>query len=191
MSAAGGETQIRVLLIDGSPSGAGRTATVLRGVGASAADAGAETQQVSLAGDLESVAAEVISIAGEFDAFVFGTPTYRASYTGELKFLLDRMPRGMWGEISAPLQAKPVGLVVTGASLHHFLAAGSLRDILMAFFSALVIPPGLYVPHDGFSEDGVLLDEWSEAAELQGKALVELALALRASPALRALGPQA
>ena len=107
MSAAGGETPIRVLLIDGSPSGAGRTATVLRGVGASAADAGAETQQVSLAGDLESVAAEVISIAGEFDAFVFGTPTYRASYTGELKFLLDRMPRGMWGRLRRRSKRNP------------------------------------------------------------------------------------
>ena len=191
MSVGRGDGPVRVLLIDGSPMGPGRTAAALGAVAESADAAGAETQQASLAGDLETSAAELISIVDEFDGFVLGTPTYRASLTGELKFLLDRMPRGMWGEKTAPLQAKPMGLVVTGASLHHFLAVDALRNILMPFFAAFVIPPGLYVPHDGFTENGGLRDEYLEAAQLQGKALVELAVALRTSPSLRNLRPQA
>jgi len=101
------------------------------------------------------------------------------------------MPRGLWGETEAPLRARAVAVVVTGASLHHFLAVDALRNVLAGFFSAFVVPPGLYVPHEGFDDSGVLLDEWSVAASLQGRALVELARAITASPSLLAVAPQA
>ena len=106
---------------------------------------------------------------GKFDAFVFGSPTYRATYTAELKYLLDRIPRGMDGEEVAPLRARATAIVLTGASWHHFLALDSLRNVLSGFFGAFVIPPGLYVPRAGFTDEGDLGEEWREQAALQGR----------------------
>jgi FMN reductase len=182
---------IRALLVDGSPRGGGRTATVLSAIAAGVEAGGGTPVSMSLSGELGARAIEVTALAAEFDAFVFGTPTYRASYTAELKYLLDRMPRAMWGETEAPLRARAVAIAVTGASLHHFLAVDALRSVLAGFFGAYVVPPGLYVPHEGFSEDGELLEDWREAAILQGKALVELARAIAASASLGAVAPQA
>jgi FMN reductase len=182
---------MRVLVVDGSPRGGGRTATALAAVAAGVEQAGAAPETVSLSGDLEARAAEIAGQAPGFDAFVFGTPTYRAAYTAELKFLLDRTPRGMWGETEAPLRGRAAAVLVTGASWHHFLAVDALRNVLAGFFAAYVVPPGLYVPHEGFREDGTLLEEWREAAVLQGRALVELARAIAASPVLPEVQPQA
>src|SRR5438105_13016946 len=95
----------------------------------------------------------------------------------------------MQGEEAAPLRARAVAIVLTGASLHHFLALDSLRNVLSGFFGAFVVPPGLYVPHAGFSEAGELADEWREQAVLQGRALVELARVIRGSSDLRRVGP--
>jgi FMN reductase len=144
---------------------------------------------MALGGDLRSRAEEVVAQAPRFDAFVIGSPTYRATYTAELKYLLDRLPRGMPGEDAAPLRARAIAIVMTGASLHHFLALDSLRSVLSGFFGAFMVPPGLYVPHEGFTEAGELGDEWRERAALQGRALVELATAIRASSDLARLGP--
>jgi FMN reductase len=187
MSAA--SPPLAVLLVDGSPRGSGRTAAALSAVAAAVAGEGARTASMGLSGDLEARAAEIVARAPEFDAFVFGSPTYRATYTAELKYLFDRMPRGMAGEDGAPLRARATAVVLTGASLHHFLALDSLRNVLGGFFGAFVLPPGLYVPHAGFTEDGELLPEVRELAAAQGRALVELAAAIRASTHLARLGP--
>ena len=56
-------------------------------------------------------AASTISAA---DAVMIFAPTYRASYPGVLKNLLDQLP-------VAALRSKPVGIVALGASEHHFL----------------------------------------------------------------------
>ena len=185
----GGDAPIDVLLVDGSPRGHGRTAAALAAVAAAAREAGARTVTLTLSGELPARADEVLGQAPGFDAFVLGSPTYRATYTAELKYLLDRTPRGMQGEEAAPLRARAVAIVLTGASLHHFLALDSLRNVLSGFFGAFVVPPGLYVPHAGFSEAGELADEWREQAVLQGRALVELARVIRGSSDLRRVGP--
>jgi FMN reductase len=187
---AGDQAPIDVLLVDGSPRGPGRTAAALAAVAAGAGEAGGRTVTVALGGELAARADEALAQAPRFDAFVFGSPTYRATCTAELKYLLDRMPRGMQGEDAAPLRARATAIVLTGASLHHFLALDSLRNVLGGFFGAYVVPPGLYVPHAGFTDSGELGQEWREQALLQGRAVVELAAAIRRSPDLARLGPQ-
>jgi FMN reductase len=182
---------VRVLAVDGSPSGGGRTEAAIKAVLAGAESAGARTVLQGLAGSDDSALDSMIAAMAEADAFVFGSPIYRASFAGPLKLLLDRLPRGMWGEQQAPLQGKAVAIVATGASLHHFLALNDLRNVLAGFFAAHVLPPGLYVPREGFQEDGTLAAPYREQAALQGRALVELAQALAASSALRELRPQA
>jgi FMN reductase len=181
---------LSVLLIDGSPRSPGRTSATLAAVAAGVNEAGAECHALRLSGDLAGATAEVLERAARCDAFVLASPTYRATYTAELKYLLDRTPRGMPGETGAPLRARAVAVVLTGATLHHFLALDSLRSVLAGFFGAYVLPGGLYVPHAGFEPDGGLAPEWREPAARQGRALVALAAAINASPELQALAPQ-
>ncbi len=178
---------MRVLGFDGSPTGGGKTEAAIRAVLSGLPD-GSSTEVISLAsGPKEALdAAE-----GGADAFVFGSPIYRASYAAPMKALLDRLPRGMWGEQSAPISGRAVVLVGTGASWHHFLGLDPLRSILAGFFAAHVLPPGLYVPAEGFDDERRLREPFVELAARQGAALGELTEALASSPALRLLKPQA
>ncbi len=82
-------------------------------------------------------------------------------------------------------------MVATGATWHHFLGLDPFRNVLSGFFAAHVIPPGLYVPAEGFAADGSLTDGYREASARLGAALAELAEALEASSVLRTLTPQA
>jgi FMN reductase len=179
---------MRIVALDGSPQGSGRTATVVTEVLRAAEASGATGQLISLA---ELDVEEVVDAVDGADGFVFGSPVYRASFASPLKHLLDHLPRGMWGETRAPLRGKPVVIVATSASLHHFLALNDLRNVLANFFAGHVIPPGLHVPHEGFTPEKRLAAPFSDQAKQQGDALVEMIGALRDSPMLRTLEPQA
>lgn len=186
----GADRSVDVVLIDGSPRGGGRTGSALRAVAEGISAGGARTTTLELAGDLEQATHAVLERAPQADAFVLGSPTYRATCTAELKYLLDRMPRGQAGEQEAPLRARAVALVLTGATDHHFLAVDSLRNMLAGFFGAYVLPGGLYVPHAGFDAGGELAGAWRERAGRLGRALVALAGAIDRSSALSELDPQ-
>ncbi len=177
---------MRILALDGSPAGGGRTWTAIEAV-LVGLPADVETELISLADGPDPA----LAAAASAEAFVFGSPMYRASFASPLKAMLDRLPRGMWGESSAPITARAVAIVATGASWHHFLGLDSLRNVLGGFFAAHVLPPGLYVPREGFGEDGALLDDYAELAAQQGRALADLADAIARSPALAGLRPQA
>ena len=180
---------VAVLVVDGSPTGGGRTRAVLDAIADAARDSGGNVETVALAE--QNGAEQALERLDRADAFVLGSPVYRASAAAPLKQLLDRIPRGNDSEHGSPLAAKAVAIVHTGASLHHFLALDSLRDVLAGFFAAHVLPPGLYVPRDGFGDAGSLADPYAEQATRQGAALVELARLLAASSSLRLLRPQA
>lgn len=180
---------MHVLAIDGSPQGHGRTAIAMREVLAAAEASGATTGMLTLADDgaLEPAIEELAAA----DGVVIGTPVYRASLAFPLKTLLDQLPRGMWGETRAPLQGKAAVIVATSADLHHFLALDDMRNVLASFFAAHVVPPGLHVPREGFTDDDRLDPDYAEQARRQGRGLVELAGALRECPTLRGLVAQA
>lgn len=177
---------MRALALNGSPTGRGKTATVLRAVLDGLPDAW-DTELVDLA-DGPNAALDRLEQA---DAFVLGSPMYRATFAAPLKALLDRLPRGMWGERSAPVTGRAVAIVGTGATWHHFLGLDPLRSVLSGFFAAHVVPPGLYVPGEGFTSEGDLAAPYVELASRQGAALAELAEALERSRVLRELVPQA
>ena len=175
-----------VVAVVGSPHAGGRTRVavdaVLRGAGE-----GAETRVVELA---ETGHADALAAMDEADAVVFGSPTYRADITAQLKALLDATPRGMSYESGDPLRGTTCATVLTGASDHHFLAVEKVRGILGGFFGAQLLSPGLYLPSAAFTDDGrALRDEHQQLAELHGRALVELAAAVRSSKWLRDLRP--
>lgn len=161
---------------------------MLRAVAAGAAENGAETATLGLSTPAEiDVALDSVESG---DAFVIGSPVYRASFATPLKAFLDRLPRGMWGETSAPITGHAVAIVFTGATWHHYLALNDLRGVLAGFFGAHVLSPGLYVPREGFAGDDID-DRHATLAGTTGRALVELARAIESSSVLRQVVPQA
>jgi NAD(P)H-dependent FMN reductase len=127
------------------------------------------------------------------DAIVLGTPMYRATYAGALKEFLDRLRRGGPAEgFASALRAKPVGIVATGGSDHHFLGVDPLITLLIRFFAAYVVPPAIYgvsrsssTPADAAAAAALA----TEAAGL-GRALVALGRAIRTDGRLSAARPQ-
>jgi FMN reductase len=178
---------IAIVAVDGSPTGAGRTRTAIEAVARAGEPFGARVETIALADPAgPERALQALETA---DAVVFGAPVYRAAAAAPLKQLLDLIPRDNV-ERRSPLAAKPVAIVQTGASLHHFLALDTLRNVLAGFFAAHVVAPGLYVPREGFGELG-LLEPYAWHARTQGEALLELTRAVNAGVALAAVRPQA
>jgi FMN reductase len=177
----------QVLGVVAGPEPGGRTATAVSGVLAGAEKAGATTSLLELS---EAGADAVIAAFADADAVVFGSPVYRATYSALLKDLLERTERGKWGESTAPLQGKVAATVLTGASGHHYLALGDLRDVLAGFFAVQVLSPGLYLDHGGYVDRTTLTDQSAELAAAHGAALADLAAAVKSSPALQAITPQ-
>jgi FMN reductase len=105
------------------------------------------------------------------DAVIIASPVYRASLPGVLKNLLDLLP------VEA-LRGKPVGLLVVGATSHHFLGVERhMRDIL-SWFGALPLPVAVYLTNADFAEGAPSDAATSELQELAAS-LVRLAGALR------------
>jgi FMN reductase len=178
---------VRVLGVVAGPEPGGRTATAVAGVLAGAEKTGATTSLLELS---EAGADAVIAAFADADAVVLGSPVYRATYSALLKDLLERTERGKWGEKSAPLQGTAAATVLTGASGHHFLAVADLRSVLAGFFAVQVLSPGLYFDHAGYLDRSTFTEDSARLAAEHGAALVDLAAAVRASPALRGITPQ-
>jgi FMN reductase len=178
---------LSVLGIAGGPEAGGRTSTAIAGILSGAAAAGAATTLVELAFTPHS---EVVAAIETADAVVLGSPVYRATYSALLKGLLEGTERGKWGETTAPLQGKAAAIVLTGASAHHFLALGDLRNVLANFFAVQVLSPGLYFDHGGFLDRSTLTEGSATLAATHGTALVDLAAAVRSSKTLSEITPQ-
>lgn len=88
--------------------------------------------------DTEAVVNRVMAA----DMCLIATPVFRASYTGALKNLLDHVP-------VAGLQGKACGLIVMGATDHHYLSVDTQLRPVLAWFGGpcgprhrvLAVPP--------------------------------------------------
>jgi FMN reductase len=172
----------------GSPNATGRTRLVADAIGSGIVKAAGQVDMLSVAGESSD---RLIEACDGADGLLVGCPVYRGGMAYPLKTLLDHMPRGMWGETRAPLLGKPVGIYMTGASLHHYLAVDELRRVLCGFFACQVLAPGLYFSPADFTGEGGLSDEAGETAALYGEALMSFGPAVRGSEAIQALRPQA
>ena len=173
--------------IAGGVEAGGRTATAVAAILAGAEQRGAKTKLLEAS---ERSAEDIVAAVEAADAVVLGSPVYRATYSSILKGLLERLERGKGSDTSAPLQGKAAAVVLTGASGHHFLAVGNLRDVLAGFFAVQVLSPGLYLDHSAYVDRTTLTEENRALAAGHGAALHDLTVAVRASDALAALRPQ-
>jgi FMN reductase len=178
---------MEILAIVGSPQKGGRSVTAARAVLGGAAELDSHVSLLELA---SSPAPEAVQQAMQAsDAIVFASPTYRARCSAQLKLLLEQTERGFYSETTSPLQGKAAAIVATGASPHHFLAVDDLRSVLAGFFAVQVLSPGLYFSPDAFLDSHQLTPDAAGIAAAHGRALVDLAAAVRASGSLQALRP--
>ncbi len=102
------------------------------------------------------------------DALFIGTPMYRGSYTGMLKNLFDIIPNDA-------LLGKPVGLIATGGSDHHYLALEQELRPLLSFFYAFVVPGCVYANNQHYSERDLVSKEILDRLNQLAKSVVNLA----------------
>ena len=117
--------------------------------------------------DYSAATQRAIELAGRADGFVFGSPIYRATYTGVLKNLFDLMP------VEAML-GKTAALVATGGSFHHYLAIDFTFRPIMTFFNMHTVPGVLYGSREQFLPEQRLNPDLVQQAVALGEDLVYL-----------------
>jgi FMN reductase len=193
---------MKALGIVGTMSKPSRTQLLVEAVLLAAGERSAVETKTIVLGDLALAVADgtraedrtgdtrkVLTALEDADMVVIGTPVYRASYSVLTKMLLDLVPRGSHDGAAKPLEGKPVVVVATGGSPHHFLAVDHLTVVLHGFFAAHVVPPGVFASNEHF-HDGCLVGALLERAAQAGRALRALRDAVAADPGLRAVSPQ-
>lgn len=111
--------------------------------------------------DYSSTTQRAIALTQEADGFVFGSPIYRAAYTGVLKNYFDLLP------VEA-LVGKVAGLVATGASYHHYLALEVIFRPLVTFFNMHSVPGVLYGAPSDYTPERQLTPSIQEQAQQMG-----------------------
>ncbi|MDW3094641.1 MAG: NADPH-dependent FMN reductase [Gammaproteobacteria bacterium] len=99
------------------------------------------------------------------DAYIIGTPMYRGTYTGILKNLFDLIP-------NESMIGKPVGLIATGGSDHHYLALEHELKPLLGFFLAIVLPGVVYANNNHYSQGNISSDEIMMKLQQLGESVV-------------------
>ncbi|CAO5165000.1 FMN reductase [Frankia sp. AiPs1] len=176
----------RIVSVVGNPKPASRTRQVAQAVAASVAAAlsadglEAETDVIEVSelgagllgwGD-PTVAAALRTIRSA-DVLVIATPTYKATYTGLLKLLLDQIGAGELGGLpTIPVQ-------VAAAPEHALAVEVHLRPVLVEIGAACPTT-GVFVLDSALDQLSVLLDAWG-AVNLP--AISALVAARRAVPA--------
>lgn len=124
------------------------------------------------------------------DAFIIGTPVYRGSYSGLLKNLLDIVPRGKWQSHHAPFKDRPIGLIATGATDHHYLSVAQELGPIISFFGAYQVGGGVYVNADQFDKNKITDEAIVQRLQTLGRSTAELSQFIDESQYLSNLGPQ-
>lgn len=157
---------MKLLGISGGPKHSSKTRLVVKGVLDYAAQENSDinTEVINVSdlnvqfcdarnpSDYEGDSKLIIDKIIEADALVFGSPMYRGTYTGILKNVFDLIP-------NEAMIGKPVGLVATGGSDHHYLALEHELKPILGFFLALVVPGSVYANNNDFSEGNIINEE--------------------------------
>lgn len=112
--------------------------------------------------DLTPEALQVVEAIEQSDVLVVSTPTYKGSYTGLFKHLIDFV------DMKA-LAGRPVVISATGGAARHALLIEHQLRPLFGFFSAWTIPAGIFAEDKQFDgqtpKDPALLERIALAAQ--------------------------
>jgi FMN reductase len=100
-------------------------------------DLGSSLTAARSVADLDPAARRVIRTIVEADALVIGSPTYKGSYTGLFKHVIDLLD-------PSDLRGKPIIITATGGGERHSLIVEHQLRPLFAFFEAFVAPTAIY-----------------------------------------------
>ncbi len=95
--------------------------------------------------ELSPEALKVVEAIETADVLVVSTPTYKGSYTGLFKHLIDFV------DMKA-LDGRPVVISATGGGQRHALIIEHQLRPLFGFFSAWTIPAGIFADDRSFTE---------------------------------------
>jgi FMN reductase len=144
---------MKLIAINASPSDTSKTHAVAAAAVELATDADGAVLDIGsldadallLRGEHPSVAAAIRAI-DQADVVVLVTPTYRATYSGLLKVLLDQLP-------SAALAGKACILAATAGGPLHFLSLDTGMRALVASLDGWSVPTVVYVTGSDFDDD--------------------------------------
>jgi FMN reductase len=155
----------QIVVVSGNPRPGSRTRTLAAAVGAAiAARLGAAEPAVVDVGLLgtgllapgDAATAEALGLLREADLLVVATPTYKGSYTGVLKVLLDQLPaNALAGKRAVP--------VVTAGVAPQAAAAEALLRQLLTELGADVAEPGLPVVEAQLPESAEVAEKYAAA----------------------------
>jgi FMN reductase len=164
---------IDVVAVTGNPRPGSRTAALTRHVAMEIAGRvdgleRARLVELDLALPLEHAEDRVAALRGATIA-VIASPTYKATYTGLLKTLLDSVPHdGLAGVIAIPM-------MVAGDRVHALAVELHLRPVLVEL-GAITPTRGLFFEESQLVAPGAVLDPWLARARPVLDALVTAGL---------------
>jgi FMN reductase len=156
-----------IVVVSGNPRAGSRTSTLALAVGdAVAARLGSPEPHLIEVGALgaglltpgdEATKAAVTALT-EADLLVIATPTYKGSYTGVLKVLLDQLP-------AQALAGKPAVPVVTAGVAPQAAAAEAILRQLLVELGAIAVRPGLPVVEADLGDSVAIAQKYAAALD--------------------------
>ncbi|MBW6439440.1 NAD(P)H-dependent oxidoreductase [Actinoplanes hulinensis] len=156
-----------IVVISGNPRAGSRTSTLAIAVGeAIAGQLGSPQPHVIEVGSLgaglltpgDEATKAALAVISEANLLVVATPTYKGSYTGVLKVLLDQLPaQALAGKLSVPV-------VTAGVAPQAAAAEAVLRQLLVEL-GAIVVRPGLPVLEADLAESAVIAQKYAAALD--------------------------
>ncbi|MBX4935688.1 FMN reductase [Rhizobium bangladeshense] len=104
--------------------------------------------------DLDEQARRVIDEIVHADALIIGSPTYKGSYPGHFKHLIDLIDPG-------ELRGKPIIITATGGGDRHALMVEHQLRPLFGFFMAHTLPTAVYASDRDFTDYAISSDALS------------------------------
>ena len=151
----------QIVVVSGNPRSGSRTSVLAAAVGEALAD-GSSPAVIEI-GELgaglltpgDPATATAVTALREADLLVIATPTYKGSYTGILKVLLDQLP----AQALAGKRAVPV--VTAGVAPQAAAAEALLRQLLVELDAEVL--PGLPVTEAELPDSKAIADRYAAA----------------------------
>ncbi|BBH63911.1 FMN reductase [Actinoplanes sp. OR16] len=156
-----------IVVISGNPRTGSRTSILASAVGeAIATTIGSPDPVLIEVGDIgaglltpgDDATAAALAAITEANLLVVATPTYKGSYTGVLKVLLDQLPaQALAGKLAVP--------VVTAGVAAQATAAEALLRQLLVELGAIAVRPGLPVVEADLTETSAIAQKYAAALD--------------------------